>query len=319
MSVKKRGAKWEIRVQANGRRVSATFSTKALAVEAERKVIDDVQREKAGLRPNRSLADALAQYLTTEAVGLKAQSSLLSKARLIREHLSRPIDRIADAAADIIRAGEGLTPATINRRLALLRRLGNLCHQWGWSDTQLGSRVRLLREQQERHVYLSLEDVAQLVDALQTEGAKDAVWLAACTGLRKSELFALTKKNWRDGALWLPTSKSGRPRLVPVPTDAAHICDRLPLRTNEHLLRHDFVRAREACGMPHIRFHDLRHTYASWAVAAGVDIRVLKELMGHSTMQMTSRYAHLQDSALVSATKNMVAHRWHKQKDGGGG
>ena len=102
MPITKRGTKWRLRLQENGRRISLTFSTKALALEAERKVLEDVQRERAGLRPNRSLADALAEYLTTEAVGLKAQSSLLSKARLIREHLNRPIDRIADAAADII-------------------------------------------------------------------------------------------------------------------------------------------------------------------------------------------------------------------------
>lgn len=314
MPVEKRGGKWRVRVQFDGRRVSKTFGTKALAFEAERKLVEDLERERAGLQPNRTLADALANYLTTEARGLKAQNSLLSKARLIRQHLNRPISRIADAAADIIRAADGLTPATINRRLALLRRLGNLCHQWGWSDTRLGARVRLLQERQERHIFLTLDDVAQLVAACRVEAAKDAIWLAATTGLRRSELLGLTAQSWRGNALWLSTSKSGRPRLVPVPKDAAHICERLPLAIGDNLLRREFEHAREVTGMQHVRFHDLRHTFASWAVASGVDLRVLKELMGHSTMQMTSRYAHLEDAALLKAGQKMAAHRRPKKK-----
>jgi len=314
MPIRKRGDRWQVDVQARGIRTRCTVGTKALAIETERKLREDAERQAAGLQPRRQLADALAEYLTTHAPALKSHSSTLSKARLIEPHLYRPLDRIADAASAIIKAGAGLTPATINRRLALLRRLGNLAHQWGWSDTALGSRVRLLQERQDRHIYLTPDQVLALVAACPTEAVRDAVWLAACTGLRRSELLALRKQDWRGGALWLATSKSGRPRLVPVPQDAFDVCERLPLALTANYLRRGFEQAREAAGLAHVRFHDLRHSYASLAIAAGVDLRVLKELMGHSTMQMTSRYAHLQDAQLQDAAQKMASHRRHSPK-----
>lgn len=309
MPIRKRGASWQVDVQAHGRRARCTVSTKALAVEAERKLREDLERVAIGLRPSRTLADALAEWLTTSAPALKSHRETVSKARQIRAHLNVPLERIAEAASAIITAGQGKTAATINRRLALLRRLGNLAFRWGWTDQPLGARVQLLPEHQDRHVYLMVDQVAELVRHATLEGTKDAIWLAACTGLRRGELLSLTPANWRGNAIWLETSKSGRPRLVPVPPDAAHICERLPLRVSDGQLRRDFDQAREAAGMPHVRFHDLRHTFASWAVEAGVDLRVLKDLMGHSTMQMTSRYAHLQDAQLVAAVQRMAKSR----------
>lgn len=312
MPIRKRGRGWQIDVQVGNQRARQTVATKATAIEVERKLREDLERERAGLIPRRTLADALAEYLTTSAPALKAYDSMLSKARMIRPHLDRPIERIAEAAAAITREGAGRTPATVNRRLALLRRLGNLAYQWGWVDSPLGLRVKLLPERQERHIYLSLDQVAALSAACEYEGARDAIWLAACTGLRRSELFSLGPENWRDGALWLATSKSGRPRLVSVPADAHEICGRLPLQVTDGALRLDFERARERCGMAHLRFHDLRHTYASWAVAAGVDLQVLRKLMGHASIQMTSRYAHLQDRQLHAATEQMQSKRRSK-------
>ena len=314
MPIRKRGDRWQVDVQAGGVRTRITVGTKALAIEAERKIRDDAERQGAGLQPRRQIADALAEYLTTMAPALKSHSSTLSKARLIEPHLYRPLDRIADAASAIIKAGAGLTPATINRRLALLRRLGNLAHQWGWTDTALGSRVKLLQERQDRHVYLTPDQVLALVACAPSEAVRDAIWLAACTGLRRSELLALRRQDWRGGALWLAASKSGRPRLVPVPADAHEACERLPLALTANYLRRGFEATRAAAGLEHVRFHDLRHSYASLAIAAGVDLRVLKELMGHSTMQMTSRYAHLQDAQLVEASNKMASHRRHSAK-----
>lgn len=311
MPIRKRGDGWQVDVQVSGRRTRFTVSTKALAIEAERKAREDGERDARGLAPRRTLLDALHEYLTTSAPALRSHESLLYVARVVRPFLDHPLDRIADAAADIIRAGQAKqrTPATINRHLALLRRLGRLAFQWGWTDTQLGARVVLLRENQERHIYLTQAQVAAIAAETQQEGTRDAIWLAATTGLRRGELLALRPENYRDGALWLATSKSGRPRRVAVPSDARAICERLPLRVTKDSLRDDFERARKRANLEHVRFHDLRHTFASWAIAAGVDLRLLKEMMGHSTMQMTSRYAHLEDSQLQAAARKMARKR----------
>lgn len=311
MPIRKRGAGWQVDVQAHGKRARFVVSTKAAAQELERKVRDDLEREAHGLRPNRTLEDALHEYLTTSAKALKSYDSLLYVARVVRPFLNRPLDRISDAAADIVRDGQGMgrAPATVNRHLALLRRLGKLAHLWGWTDKQLGSRVVLMREDNQRHTYLTPEQVSQIAAQADSEAVRDAIWLAATTGLRRSELLALRPQDYRDGALWLATSKSGRPRRVPVPVDAREICERLPLPLDAPALRRGFERARKRAGMEHVRLHDLRHTFASWAIAAGVDLRLLKDLMGHSTMQMTSRYAHLEDRQMTQAVAKMARKR----------
>ena len=159
------------------------------------------------------------------------------------------------------------------------------------------------------HVYLNQQQVAEIARHADHEGTRDAIWLAATTGLRRGELLALRPEHYRDGALWLATSKSGRPRRVPVPADARYICDRLPLAVTVVALRKDFNRARRKAGLADVRFHDLRHTFASWAIDAGVDLRLLKDLMGHSTMQMTSRYAHLEDRHHDQAMRRMARKR----------
>jgi integrase len=307
MAIRKRGDGWQVDVQVGGRRARQTVSTKALAVELERKIREEGERGKHGLRPGYTLEDALAEHLTTSATALRSLDSLLYVAKAIRPHLNRPIERIAEAAAAIIREGNaaGRKPATINRHLALLRRIGNLALVWGWTDTPVGKRVQLLTENNERHLYLSQEQVEALAEKAALEGTRDAIRLAAYTGLRRGELLALTPDAWRDGALWLATSKSGRPRRVPVPPHVHDICDRLPLRTTVKLLASDFRKARVLAGLPQVHFHDLRHTYASWLVQSGAGLLVVKNLLGHSTMQMTSRYAHLEDKQMNKAVSRL--------------
>lgn len=303
MPISKRRAGWQVDVRVDGQRVRRIVATKALAQELEGKLRTDAGRIKAGLQPNRTLADALAEYLTTSAKALKSYDSLLYVARVIRPFLNRPIEQIGSAASEIIRDGQanGRQPATINRHLALLRKIGNQALVWGWIDTPAGKRIQMLPERNERHIYLTREQVAALAAECRSEGARDAVLLAAYTGLRRGELLALGPQNWRDGALWLSTSKSGRPRRVPVPRDSWEICERLPLQTTAKALRTDFQQARKRLGLEHVHFHDLRHTYASWLIQRGVDLISLKSLMGHSTMQMTSRYAHLEEAGLTEA------------------
>lgn len=311
MPIRRRGDRWQVDVQVNGRRSRCAVATKATAIEVERKLRADIEREAHGLAPHRTLEDALAQHLSTTATALRSYQSVIYKARIIRPYLNRPIERIADAAADIIRAGKsaGRSPATINRQLALLRRLGALAQQWGWVDHPAGKRVTLLPERSERHVYLTQEQVARLASCARSEAVRDAIWLAATTGLRRGEILALGREAWRDGCLWLATSKSGRPRRVPVPAETAEICERLPLALTPDSLRGGFEAARASAGLDGIRFHDLRHTYASWLIQGGADLLVVRTLLGHSTMQMTARYAHLEDRQLTRAVRRMGKRR----------
>jgi len=125
--------------------------------------------------------------------------------------------------------------------------------------------------------------------------------------MRKSEIFGL---KWRDihlenGIIYIPQTKSGERQQVPMsdivkktligvlkhPGSAYIFCneDGRPY-TN---VRKSFDTALEKCGIIDFHFHDLRHTFASQLVMAGVDIKTVQELMRHKSIEMTMRYAHL--------------------------
>lgn len=221
----------------------------------------------------------------------------------------RVLDELPDVAAKLTADGvaSGLKPASVNRYLAILRRVGNLAGDWGWTDRPLGRRVKLLSGEQARHVYLTAAEVRRLVDACRLPEARDLILFASLTGLRRSEILRLTPENIRAGAVVLDAqTKSGRPRVVPLPEQAARIAqERLPFTIGAPLLHKVFNEARETAGLPHVRLHDLRHTFASWLAQGGASMAVLRDLLGHSSLAVTSRYAHLARPDLAEAVERL--------------
>ena len=204
------------------------------------------------------------------------------------------LEHVGDAAEAVKRAGlsAGLAPATINRRLAILRRVANLAFgQWNWLEVDVARRVQLLPGERARHTYLTPAQVKRLAAAAVDARVADAIVFAATSGLRRGELLRLRAEDRRKGTLYLATSKNGRPRLVPLPPEAQRI--HLPIELTVDELRKGFDRARVRSGLREIRFHDLRHTYASWLVQSGAPLAAVRDLLGHSSMAVTGRYAHL--------------------------
>ena len=130
---------------------------------------------------------------------------------------------------------------------------------------------------------------------------------SALSGLRLGEMLALHPGQVRDGLLVLDgNTKSGRPRGIPLPPRAVRIAKaRLPWPLSRDQLRDRFVAARNAAGMAHIRWHDLRHTYASWLVQAGQPLTAVRDLLGHSSLAVTHRYAHLAPAHLAAAVATL--------------
>lgn len=285
----------EIRNRASGIRTRRTAGTKkeAVALEAElRQSLKDLSTPAAGIEK------ALEDYLTGEAKSLSDYQGLLSKARAIRPYIKgKTFQETGMVAAKIKRdmLNEGLKPATINRRLALLRRLANLAFEWGWIDTQEGKRVKLLPGEEERHFYLEIEQVEQVAKECPTTG--HLIRIAAFSGLRRGELFKMyIDPAYPEFISLPPKTKTGKPRLVPIPEQIKTEIDNLELPLDpayDWELRKEFEAAREKLKMKHIRFHDLRHTYASLLVQAGATLQLVGKAMGHSSTQMTARYAHL--------------------------
>lgn len=307
MPVRRRGASWQARIQHAGQRIERTFPSRALALEFERRTRARILDRRVGRPLTYGLAEALERWLREDAATLRSARDLENKARMLMPYCTgRTIEEIGDVAQRCARdwLTQGLTPATVNRRLAILRRVGNLAHRrWGWSDIALGARVRMIPGERARHVYLSPEDVHRLAAAARDPRVRDAIILAAYTGLRRGELLALTADALRDGILYIRTGKTQRMRAVPLPAPAREIA--LPLGLTAHELRGEFDRARERARMPHVRFHDLRHTYASWLVQSGAPLAAVRDLLGHASIATTGRYSHLATADLAAAIERL--------------
>lgn len=117
----------------------------------------------------------------------------------------------------------------------------------------------------------------------------------------------------------IPITKNGNPKHVPLNTETQAVLVALPRsgstvlaspwgeplsRTTVH---YAFERACEAAGIADFRWHDLRHTFASHLVMAGVDLRTVQELLGHRDPKMTMRYAHLSPAHQAAALAKLGA------------
>ena len=152
------------------------------------------------------------------------------------------------------------------------------------------------RQKNDRHVFLSELELAELLEAVPAryEVERKVVLLAMLTGMRRGELMALEPNNVYNGRIVLKPhqTKNGRPRVIPLSEEAIPLLSSLPFETTGDRVRGAFERAREAIGRPDLRFHDLRHCYASLLVSKGESLPTIRDLLGHSSLTVTNRYAH---------------------------
>jgi integrase len=146
--------------------------------------------------------------------------------------------------------------------------------------------------------------------------------LALNTGMRRGEQYRLRWEdvNFRLGFITIPRSKHGERRYIPINSSARVALEMLQQQTDGsgYVIpgpngprnkdpRRTFEAAVKQSGIPNFRYHDIRHTFASRLVMAGVDLRTVQELMGHKTVAMTIRYSHLAPSHQKEAVERLVS------------
>jgi integrase len=299
MSIRKRGDRYQVRIRVgSGQRLERTLpagatlaDARALEVALGRARIDAA----VGRRPKYLIDQAIDRWVDTSAKSLRSWAKdLRYRVEIIRTHTAgRPLDAIPDVADALKTAGieAKVAPATINRLLAILRRVANLAERWGWTREPLGRRIELVPGERPREVYVSPAQVRALAKAAEPL-TRDVILFAALTGLRRSEILRLTPADIRGNVVIVDSrSKSGRQRVVPMPMEAARIArKRLPFGIGVSLLHKRFNAARTAAGLPALRFHDLRHAFGTWLAETGADGPTIRDMMGHSSLTVTSRY-----------------------------
>lgn len=300
---------YEVTVCFGGRthRKSSRSWTYAEAKAYERDYLASCKAAAAGIKPEHSIADAMRKWLLEYVPRLAERGRVENHAKQLFPFIhNRKLSEAPKVWAEFKVAYADRAPATINHKGRILRQLCNLAlSEWQWTDVPIGKRIKLLPEQA-RERFLTAEEVEALARACPTPAAGDYVRLAAYTGIRRGHLLRLTADDVQGN--WIRLDRSSKTRtlqLVPLHARVQAIAARLPLPVAEFRLRTEWAAAREAVGID-CRWHDLRHTCASWLVQAGVSLVTVKEFLGHSTIAVTQRYAHLAPAHLQDAI-NRVA------------
>lgn len=229
-------------------------------------------------------------------------------------------------------------PYQANRTLGALSKMFNLAEVWGLrSDGSNPCRhVRKYREVK-RERYLTSEELKRLGEALETatcrrsdgmgnfiEGPESPYVVAAfklliLTGCRLGEIQTLKWEHVREDRLELPNSKTGA-KTVPLGHEAVEVLRSLRrVKGNPYVIAGDVAgkpfadlqppwqRIRKRAGLDSVRIHDLRHTFASFAVSNGESLPMIGKILGHSQPQTTQRYAHLARAPLQAAASRVTA------------
>ena len=186
--------------------------------------------------------------------------------------------------------------------------------------------IELRRARKSGNEWREARDYRKLnsIDEVFADYLKPMVLLALNTGLRRGEVFNLlwTDVDFAKKELIVEgtTAKSGQTRHVHLNSQALDVLQDWSKQTSgEHVfaspisggrfnnIKKSWEGLRSRAGLEDFRFHDLRHSFASKLVMAQVDLYTVKELMGHSTIQMTERYAHLAPEHKASAVEKIVS------------
>jgi integrase/recombinase XerD len=336
-TVYRRGDVWWVRFRHDGQHVrrSAKTTKKAEAQACLHRLMEEYRTSK----------DSVQRYLLTEAIeaffeGSSLKASTLETYRFYSRSCIRLLghlhldefDRKVLGAFIATRKRTGVADATVRRDLAFLGSVFTAAIRRGWVDTSPVTAFdkRALKESRPRIRFITREEFTRLLD-MASASLKPILVLAVETGMRKEELLSirLEQIDLRRREVHLEITKTSSPRRVPLSVTAADTIRSLLEKRNRPSSRFLFCKAtgdrvgdpkkafNNACdraALIDFRFHDLRHTFASWWVQGGGDLYRLSRILGHATLQMTTRYGHLRTEDLHEEMERVTQRRSQDHK-----
>lgn len=220
------------------------------------------------------------------------------------------------------------SPSTVNRYIAAFSKaLSVAMKEWGWIDENPMFKISKPKEARSRDRFLSLEEKNRLLEACKSSSNPylyPIVSLALLTGMRYGEIVKL---KWGDinfdmHFITLHETKNGERRVIPLTDDVAKVLkdtptfgdkentlvfpSQKPAPTKHPIsIRKSFARALQIAGIESFRFHDLRHTAASYLAMNGATQGELMAILGHRSPTMTRRYAHYSQKHLNQLMQKM--------------
>jgi integrase len=285
--------------------------------------------ERREARNAPTVAQLAVRYMAEHARLKKKPRSVTSDETLLRLHIlptigHRKVESVTRADVQRLHHGMNATPGAANRTIALLSKMFNLAENWALRPD--GSNPCRHVEKFKEHKlerFLSETELARLAETLvEAEQARielpsviAAIRLLLFTGARLSEILTVRWEhvNFEEHCLRLPDSKTGAKTIYLSPPALEVLNDLqrqdgnpyviIGAKPGAHLinLRKPWHRIRTKAGLDNVRIHDLRHSFASMAVAGGLSLPVIGALLGHTQASTTQRYAHLAADPLKQA------------------
>jgi len=198
---------------------------------------------------------------------------------------------------------EGITKSTVNRYLAILKRMFNIAIDWGYAEENPVNRIKFYSEKDNLKERILIKEEEDRLLESSSEHLKPIIVVALNTGMRRSEISNMkwNQINLQTREIKVEKTKSGKIRIVDI--NLILFEELLRLKSKRKNSKYVFLNQKTklqtsfegACRRAQIeglRFHDLRHTFASRLVEMGVDLIRIKEILGHSTVKITERYTH---------------------------
>jgi integrase len=318
-----KSAYWWVRFTLGGREVRQSTGTKERvdAEEYEHKLRARYWREAHLGEQQHTFKEARERWIRERA----GKRSLERDERIFAEY--RELDAVVvrditgEMLAEIRTAREAAVSAsTVNREFALVRAvLNRSVRVWKWLDHAPTVPMAQLELADPR--WLTRQQFKVLVKLLPRHTA-DMARLAVATGLRRGNITGLTwaQVDMRERFAYIPGSRAKGKRGIPVPLndEAVAVLKRWKGKHATHVFvfrgkpvyqvaTRRWREAVKAAGLAGLRFHDLRHTWASWQAQAGTPAYALRELGGWATDAMVRRYSHLDAKALAAfSVRSMV-------------
>ncbi|MEY4441036.1 MAG: hypothetical protein RL442_36 [Pseudomonadota bacterium] len=317
MAIKKRGDTYWIDVTINGNRIRESLKTDDPKQARE---LHDIRKGELWRtrmlkeRPKKTFKDACDRWLVERSHKASIEDDrqkIVKLTPMIGSKLLSELDR--DALEATLPADT--KPATRNRYRALLRAILRCAErEWDWLDK--APTLRTEAEPRRRVAFLTREQAESLVSHLP-EKYRCLVRFALLTGLRRSNVHGL---RWEDVNLaagmvvvhadqakareriLVPLNSQAKAMLEAMPEPREGLVFKCPLRISPTT----WTNACKRAGVPWCRFHDLRHTWASWHAMAGTPMSVLQELGGWHSAEMVRKYAHLAPEHLAAAAEKVT-------------
>ncbi len=307
MAVYKRGQLYWCDFVVRGVRTRKSLGTDSVA-EARRRERDLIAARRGDGPATRTLHDALVLWLDERPRG-RSDVSILAR---LNEAANPGLDDITSAWC---RENLKLSPANYNRHTAIIRAALNLAVEHGWLSR--APKIEKRQEPPTKERFLTREQWASLRTELPAD-LREIADFAIATGLRQANVLGLrwSQVDLARRVAWVHAAdtKGGSALSVPLSTAAVEAVRAQLGRHDEFVFTHGvherapyrstpktaWLAAAKRAGLAGVRWHDLRHTWASWHVQAGTPLAVLQKLGGWASLEMVQRYAHFAPEHLAA-------------------